>query len=126
MTQETRSPHSGALPNYEQAEIPPAKLIGYLLDPLHLEGRNKARVFRSALGFEQSNSSELAAAIRAELPYYPAEVTQRGIWGQKYEVTLPITGMNGRTVDVLTVWIVRVGDSFPRLVTAYVVGRIGE
>jgi hypothetical protein len=126
MIDETRTPHSGALPNYQQALIPLRKLRGYLLNPSHLEGKHKARVFNSALGFKQSDSTELAEAIRAELPYYPATTKEAGVWGQKYEVALPIIGKNDRVVDVMTVWIVREGTLYPRLVTAFVIKRRGE
>ncbi len=123
MSQKARTPHPGALPNYQQAEIPRNKLVGYLLDPLHSEGRHKARVFKSALGFEQSSCDELAEAIVAELPYYPAQLSTAAVWGQKYEVTLPITGKTGMIVDVSTVWITRPGTNFPSFVTGLVVGE---
>lgn len=105
------------------AEIPRRKIEGYLLDPFHKEGRNKARVFRSALGYEQRDWDHLAKAIAAELPYWPAVIGSSGEWGEKYEVTLPITGKNNRTVEVLTVWIVRPQVDYPSLVTALVVGK---
>ncbi|HEY6806102.1 MAG TPA: hypothetical protein VI306_21155 [Pyrinomonadaceae bacterium] len=123
---EARIPHSGAVPNSHQAKVPAEKLTQYLLEPLHLEGRNKARVFKSALGFEQSDSAELAAAILAELPYYPVISSTEGVWGRKYEVVLPITGKNKRVVDVMTVWIVRRETDFPSLVTSYVMKGQGE
>jgi hypothetical protein len=47
------------------------------------------------------------------------------VFGKKYEVIVPITGPNGRTVNVLTVWqFDRLPDSrryadAPRLVTLY-------
>ena len=123
MNEETRSPHPDALPNYHEAEIHRQKLVNYLLDPLHREGQHKARVFRSALGFDQSNWEELAQAILAELPYCSAALGSEGKWGRKYEVILPIAGRNNRTVDVLTIWIVRPETTFPSIVTALVVGE---
>jgi hypothetical protein len=120
---EKRSPHPDALPNFAEAELPLQKLINYLLDPLHREGQHKARVFKAALGFDQSNWEELAEAIRAELPYYPAIAGSEGKWGRKYEVILPLIGKNGSAVDVLTVWIVRLETNFPSFVTALVVGE---
>lgn len=120
---QSRSPHLAALPNFQKAELPRQKLVNYLLDALHKEGQHKARVFKAALDFDQSNWEELAQAIRAELPYHPALVGSEGTWGTKYEVTLPITGKNGRVVNVLTVWIVRLETNFPSFVTALVVGE---
>lgn len=123
MSEKSRSPHPDALPNFQTAEIPRQKLINYSLDPLHKEGQHKALVFKAALDFDQSNWEELARAIRAELPYYPAVTGSEGIWGKKYEVILPITGKNERTVNVLTVWIIRLETNFPTFVTALVVGE---
>jgi hypothetical protein len=123
MNEETRSPHPNALPNFQRAIIPRQKLVNYLLDPLHKEGQHKARVFRAALDFEQSSWEELAQAMLAELPYYPATLGSEGRWGKKYEVTLPITGRNDRTVNILTIWIIRLETNFPTFVTALVVGE---
>jgi len=122
MNQQSRNPHPNAIPNFQKAEIPRQKLVNYLLDPLHKEGRHKARVFKSALAFDQSSWEELAQAIIAELPYFPATVGSEGEWGKKYEVVLPITGKNDRNVEVLTVWIIRLETDFPKFVTALVVG----
>jgi len=53
-------------------------------------------------------------------------LTSETVFGKKYEVIVPITGPNGRTVEVLTVWqFDRLSDSTqyadaPRLVTLYV------
>lgn len=95
--------------------------MAYLLDPLHKIGQHKARVFKSALGFQQSNAEELEKAILTELPYHPAILVSEGQWGTKYEVRLPITGISGVTVEVLTIWIIRKGTDFPTFVTARVV-----
>lgn len=116
-----RRPHSEALPNFREAQIPPEKLVAYLLDPLHKEGQHKARVFKSALGFQQSNANELEKAILAELPYHAALLVSEGQWGAKYQVGLPITGPTGVSVEVLTIWIIRKNTDFPKFVTARVI-----
>ncbi|MEO6391528.1 MAG: DUF6883 domain-containing protein, partial [Pyrinomonadaceae bacterium] len=64
------NPHPEALPNCHQAVIPRSKLERYALDPSHDDGRHKAIVFKSALGFEQSHWKELAILIQRALPYY--------------------------------------------------------
>jgi hypothetical protein len=55
MTEESRSIHPRALPNYERAEILRSKIVEYALNPANDVGKHKARVFQSALGFDQSN-----------------------------------------------------------------------
>jgi len=120
MNDRNRSIHSHALPNYERAVIPHEKLERYALDPTHDYGKHKARVFKSALGFEQSNWQELSRSILDGIPYHEAVAGGEGPWGRKYIVTLSITGPNGKTSDVQTVWIVRPGTDFPSLVTTLV------
>lgn len=102
MTEENRSIHSRALPNYERAEIPRSKIEGYALNPANDEGMHKARVFKSALGFDQSNWELLRQRILDELPYHEAEPEQTGQWGDPYVVDLPIEGPNGKTAEVRT------------------------
>jgi hypothetical protein len=52
------------LKNARTAIIAPAKLVDYCLDPHHDDGRHKARVFKSVLGFDRTNYADLIAAIR--------------------------------------------------------------
>ena len=120
MSDEERQIHPNALPNCEKAEIPRSKLAEYVLDPLHTDGQHKARVFKSALRYEQSNWGDLKDAILAELPYNEAVFISEGKYGKKYEVILPITGPNGNKADVKTAWIIRPGTNFPSLVTTLV------
>ena len=91
-------------PNGERAVIEDSKLVRYALNPHSERGQHKARVFAEALGFNLSNWELLKQAIVEALPARPAILTSETVFGKKYEVIVPITGPNGRTVDVLTVW----------------------
>lgn len=110
------------LPNAARAYVEPAKLRDYALDPTSPTGRHKARVFRSALGFERDDWPALADALVAGAR--SAEVTGRRdapAGGPIYELLISVTGVNGRSATVATAW--QVGpDGDPRLVTAYVHG----
>ena len=113
------------LPNHEHAVIEDSKLIHYALNSQNERGRHKARVFESALGFNLSNWTLLKEAILDALPYHEATLTSETVFGKKFEVVLSITGLNGRTVDVMTVWQFdcldnRTFSNVPRLVTVYV------
>jgi hypothetical protein len=120
MANGSRIVHPNALPNYENAVIPREKLEGYALNPAHEQGRHKAVVFKSALGFDQSNWGTLEQRIRGEMPYHEAVLKKDFEYGTLYELILPIAGMNNRTVDVLTAWIIRNGTDSPFLVSIYV------
>jgi hypothetical protein len=50
------------LPNGERADLG-NKLEDYTLNPVHRDGRHKARVFASVLGMSLSNSEVLKAAL---------------------------------------------------------------
>ena len=113
------------LPNHEHAIIEDSKLVRYALNPQNERGRHKARVFESTLGFNLSNWTQLKAAILDALPHHEATLTSETTFGKKFEAVLSITGLNRRTVDVMTVWQFdcladRTFSDVPRLVTVYV------
>jgi len=120
MVNSARRVHPNALPGYKQASIPRAKLEGYLLNPAHIVGKHKAKVFKSALGFDQGSWRLLETAIRNELPYNEAQSTKNDSYGRRYNVTITIKGPNGSERDVTTAWIVKTGDDQPSFVTAHV------
>jgi hypothetical protein len=120
MTTGGRSPHPNALPNYQNAVILREKLETYALNAGHPDGKHKALVFRSALGFEQWDWEILRDSILSQLPYYEALPGKTDRYGTRYNVNMLITGPNGRTVDVVTAWIIEAGNYNPRFVTARV------
>lgn len=54
------------LPNADQVIISQDKIIDYVLNFEHFEGKNKARVFASALGITKSNAEELINLIKKQ------------------------------------------------------------
>ncbi len=96
------------------------KLKGYALNPDHPAGKNKARVFKKALGFTSDDASELERQIREKVPYHKAIKGKRDKYGQRWTVRIPVEGNNGRTVTVETGWIVRPEKLEPELTTAFV------
>jgi Domain of unknown function (DUF6883) len=113
----SRSVHSKALPNYQNAVIPRSKLEDYALNPAHEEGQHKARLFKSILGFEKADWQELEKTVLDELPYHEAVLVREDQWGKFYSVILPIVGLNGNTAIVQTIWIVEAGKDYPSFVT---------
>ncbi len=107
------------LPNPDRAILPRDKLEGYSLNPNHSEGRHKALVFQSALGINVNNSQELRDVLHEVVRTYEAIPTRRNAYGQKYQIDFEMT-RKGKTALVRSVWIVRFGEDFPRLVTCYI------
>lgn len=108
------------LPNLENAVIPEAKIFRYALDQSSPKGKDKAVVFESALGYNQSNGRLLIEAIKENLPRFKSVVKEQDQYGERYNVVLRLMGVNGREANVLTAWIIRPEEDFPRLTTLYV------
>jgi len=108
------------LPNHANAQIDSNKIVNYALNPNHPVGGDKARVFESALGFNQSNANQLVTQIKQQLPSSNARLGVRDQYGQRFTVDMPITGPNGNTVTVRTGWIIETGSTVPRLITTYI------
>jgi hypothetical protein len=110
------------LNNAYVAIIEPDKLTRYCLDLSHEDGRHKARVFKTALGFDQSNADDLIRAIRTGIIVHEAEYVGETRHGLLWRVDLPLAGPGG-SATVRTGWIYEKGRDVPRLTTAYVLGR---
>jgi hypothetical protein len=107
------------LPNPERAVVEIEKLRDYVLNPEHDEGKHKARVFRSALGFTQTDAGRLREMILEAVLREEATLSKRTRHGQLYAVDFVAQGLRGE-VTIRTGWIVGRGTDFPRLVTCYV------
>ncbi len=80
----------------------------------------KAKVFQSALGFNQSNVDKLIKKNQQGVCENPATPGKCDEHGQRYTVDIPMTGPIGQTATVRTGWIIDSGQSIPRLATTYV------
>ena len=108
------------LPNGQHCQLG-TKLEDYSLNPLHREGRNKARVFDSVLGITRANAEVLRAAIWSAAASSD-EAEARGDNGFREVFNLRFAMTTGRrSATVLTGWIVLRNEDFPRLTTCYIV-----
>jgi hypothetical protein len=107
------------LPNRNHAVIDIAKLRGYALNPVHPEGRHKARVFQASLGITASDAEWLADTILAALQSATTLEGETDEYGQRFIADLLIHRGN-RSATVRTGWIVRSGEDIPRLVTCFI------
>lgn len=72
-------------PDWEKAEIGPAKIRDYLLSPTHPVGRFKAPFFE-ALEYNQNRWQKLQADLREVIRQGPAVCAGRNDYGEKYTV----------------------------------------
>ncbi len=108
------------LPHGERADLG-TKLEEYALNPLHRDGRNKARVFDSVLGITLANGDVLHQALLTAAAHSDAaEARGDNGFGEVYLLRSPVTTPKGTAV-VLSAWIIRYGEDFPRLTTCYIV-----
>lgn len=107
------------LPNPERAVVDLKKLRDYCLSPEHPRGRHKARMFAAILGFTVQDADELQHALLSAARTYEAFSMGGDDYGQRYAVDFPADGLAG-TVAIRSLWIVRRGEDFPRLITCYV------
>jgi hypothetical protein len=65
-------------------------------------GGPRADWFNQALGFTRDNAAEL----ESQLIFDPGKAVQTGVaqFGTTYNRVIPITGANGKTIDVLFGW----------------------
>lgn len=108
------------LPNGDRADVG-TKLEDYILNMGHHEGRHKARVFDSILAITSGNSGALRHAL-LEAAATSDEVEPRGDrkYGTTYSIRFSLSTAKGTGI-VLSVWIIRDGEAFPRLTTCYIV-----
>jgi hypothetical protein len=94
-----------------------------LLSTEHPHGRFKARVF-AALGFSADRWEELESALRTQHLTQEADpgAVVSGA-GKKFTIRAILSGPNGGSAVIVSVWCIRIGEAMPRFVTAYPGGR---
>ena len=107
------------LPNGDRAYVDTRKLTDYCLNPGHLRGRHKARVFAAALGLTAEHAEELRQLLLASAAAVDLELTSSDGYGDRYVLDFDVA-RGSRTARVRSAWIIRRGEQFPRLTSCYV------
>ncbi len=92
-----------------------------MLNSEHRRGRHKARVFESSLGITRENKQLLADALR-KAAADSADALSLGDqgFGETFEIRFSLATDKGQAT-VLSRWIVRRDEDFPRLVARFIV-----
>ena len=106
------------LPNGELAVVDVVKLRDYCLSTTHPRGKHKARLFLDALGMTIGDVDLLRSMLLEAASDYDAIATRRNEFGQPYEIEIAAS-KPPKSCTVLSVWIIRDDEGFPRLVTCY-------
>lgn len=84
------------LRNARHAIIDERKLMAYVLNPAHPRGRDKARLFKSALGYDRANCADLIEEIRRAILCHGAIFVRQDRYGRQYRADLTLKGPRGR------------------------------
>lgn len=107
------------LPNADQAVVDIAKLRDYSLNPLHPEGKHKARVFAASLGFTAADAAKLRTLVLAAVLTHDTSFGRTDEHGDRYTVDFETQGLRDM-VTIRTAWIIGRAETVPRLVSCYV------
>ena len=106
------------VPYIDEAEVPRAKIVLYLLNPEHRAGRSKARFF-SGHGYAPERWEEMVEALRThgrENEVAKQETTPLGV---RLVVEGPLALGDGVVAEIRSVWFIESGERLARLATAY-------
>lgn len=111
---------NGSFIKASEAKIAKEKLLNYALNPHNPIGKHKAKVFETTLGYNQSNYEILLKQIKGNVGKYKAIPSGENEYGKLFKVIMPIRGINSKTKNVVTGWIVENGSDCPKMTTVYV------
>ncbi len=107
------------LPNAHTAIIEREKITDYCLNDLHPTGKNKSRVFKSALGMDVTHADELIEAIKRAIITENVIIRHKDSYGQRYAVDFLFRIFNKHAV-IRTNWIIKSNEVTPRLTSCFV------
>ena len=111
------------LPNAHLADVDRAKIAEYLLNPEHPDNGGKAAFF-VAREFSRSDWEALANALRKLALLCDVTDSMETVHGKKYIVDGELENPAGKPAWVRSIWIIDARTDFPRLVTAYPLGKV--
>lgn len=130
------------LPNVDKAKFDLERLTAYSMNAnaINKDGtpneaaRSKARNFKKWLEFTDKDAPKVEKQVMAQLAGLKAiPKAPTDMYGQRFNVYVPIIGNNGREVDVMTAWIYdreykegKVISTHPRMINCFIDRKIDE
>lgn len=106
------------IPYAENAVVDVRKLRDYCLNPDHRKGRDKARVFASALSMTAKDAESLRLILLEKVRTEVAVPGLRDEFGQRYRVDFTLEWQD-RRARIRSGWILEHGSEIPRLTTCF-------
>ena len=114
------------LPNAERAIVEERKITEYLLSFANPRARSKARFF-TGFGFCIEEWEGFAEALLSHCRQNEVSEVKATPYGVNYVIVAPLETPDNRKPIVKSVWEVKPGVTYPRLVTAYTqLGRVDK
>lgn len=110
------------IPSGYQLEVSKAKVVDYLMNERHPDGRSKARFFL-AEGFNPENWELLATVLKEQYMDAPSIQKEPVTWGEVHIVEAPLRSKSGKMRLIRSVWVIENNSQLVRLVTAYPIKR---
>ena len=107
------------IPHADRAVVDIHKLRDYCLNPLHDEGKHKARVFAAALGMTADDAQALRDFLLQAVTTHAGDVGFQDTHGQRYVVDF-LLEWRGRQAMIRSGWIIEHGSDIPRLTSCYI------
>ena len=105
------------IPNAERAVVDIRKLRDYCLNPLHDDGKHKARLF-AAVGIIANDAETLRDVLLQVVKTHEAQLGRRDVYGQRHIVDFSLT-WHEKQIMIRSAWITEHGMDTPRLTTCY-------
>lgn len=107
------------LPNAQSAFVDVEKLRGYCLNPYHVRGKHKARMFNSILGLTSDDAAKLRKTLLAAAKTRDAAPGVEDQYGKRYIIDFTMATAMGQA-KIRSTWIVLRLEDFPRLTSCYI------
>ena len=105
------------IPNAERAVVDIRKLGDYCLNPMHDEGKHKARLF-AAVGITANDTEDLRDSLLQAVKTHDAQLGRQDAYGQRYIVDFMLEWHSKRTM-IRSGWLSEHGSDVPKLITCY-------
>lgn len=107
------------LPHLENAYVPEAKIVKYLLNLEHLQGGKDKAIFFMRFGFTIEAWQVLAQALLAHANAYEVASTMTLPDRVHYVIEGAIISPDDRNPQIRSVWVIETDSTAPRFVSAY-------
>lgn len=99
-----------------EAIIAKPKLTGYLLKLLPQDDKSQ---YLQQAGFTLENWQDLEKALREQILSLDATPTESDRYGDKYMICDQITGINGQSLNLVTIWMIEHETKITKFITLF-------